>query len=88
MISLYGLELESRWSSNSVAQSQPMVIPDGEDMHVVASLFKRYFREMKVPLIPFAHYAPLLQRMIFIILQVRFHLYFQLHICCLKDLRM
>lgn len=40
-----------------------MTIPDAEDMHVVASLFKRYFREMKVPLIPFSFYTPLLQRM-------------------------
>lgn len=45
----------------AVGQGQPMTIPDAEDMHVVASLFKRYFREMKVPLIPFSFYTPLLQ---------------------------
>jgi hypothetical protein len=32
-------------------------IPPDTDVHVVATLLKRYFREMKEPLLTFQHYA-------------------------------
>lgn len=41
---------------NYFLQTVEYKIPPNHDVHAVSSLLKRYFRQMKHPIIPHAHY--------------------------------